>query len=144
MYPSVFAICNVRPRVKRRTLSRDTFTIGPPQFLCCTCTKLYVVCCCSATTCSPRKLFSDAGYRGVGRAVDRFVNGVHRPSVYTPLFTRGIEGLSNIRWARGKAQSTNIVSPGFRSHCNVKSVHAGSLAVWKKRPLRGACCSGML
>jgi hypothetical protein len=59
-------------------------------------------------------LASDQGERAVGRAVDRSVDGVYRPSASTPLFTYDSVSLVSIRKCKKEEEMLKIKMAGSK------------------------------
>ncbi|OCK82308.1 hypothetical protein K432DRAFT_226131 [Lepidopterella palustris CBS 459.81] len=75
-----------------------------------------------------RKLVYNENYRGVGYAIDYFVDAVDRPFRCSPLLNRHYRSLFEVRSARGKVLSRKSMTLSLEDHSNLRNMHSRSFA----------------
>jgi hypothetical protein len=90
--------------------------------------KIRSMCHCSPAISLQETSLQRENYRGLGPAVDRFVDAVDRCFSGSPLLNRDCESLFKVRRARGKVLSRKNMPPSLEGHSDQRSVHSGSFA----------------
>jgi hypothetical protein len=83
---------------------------------------------------SSRKPVCNENYRGIGHAVDRFVDAIDRPLSCSPLLNRDCGSLFKVRSAGGKVLSKKNMAPSLEGHSDLRNMHSESFAGREEGP----------
>ena len=119
---------NVRPWVERRTPSRDEFTVWTSKISPSQVYKDMVNVLLFYSYFSSRKLVRNQNFRGIGHAINRFIDTIDRRFSYSPLLNRDCGSLFKVRYARKKVLSRKNMAPSLEGDFDLRKRHSGSFA----------------